>query len=200
MAGLPGCVKQVFVVSADIPAVKHVMVQAALQRFVDNSISKTINLPAGSTADDVCRVSFYARRSKPFDAFALISSHSHFVADLHARVGNGVQGHHDLHRRESQGGRLGDGFHRCGSVSFSFFALIVFSKKQPPPDRRRRRLRQRRRNSSRHRRRRNPFRRRPKRFGLRRSTRSRWTSFSPKMRLPRHRPSIKIVRLRRLSK
>ena len=53
IADLPDDVRNTFVVSADINAEEHVYMQAALQRFVDNSLSKTINFPAGSTPEDV---------------------------------------------------------------------------------------------------------------------------------------------------
>lgn len=48
-------VRDVFVVSADISAEEHVRMQAALQAFVDNSLSKTINFPESATEDDVAR-------------------------------------------------------------------------------------------------------------------------------------------------
>jgi ribonucleoside-diphosphate reductase alpha chain len=50
---LPGWIRDTFVVSGDIPASDHILVQATLQRFVDNSISKTINFPATATVSDV---------------------------------------------------------------------------------------------------------------------------------------------------
>lgn len=50
---LPQPIKEVFVVSADISAEAHVRMQAALQAFVDNSLSKTINFPANATTEDV---------------------------------------------------------------------------------------------------------------------------------------------------
>jgi ribonucleoside-diphosphate reductase alpha chain len=50
---LPDSLKDVFVVSADISAEEHVRMQAALQAFVDNSLSKTINFPATATTQDV---------------------------------------------------------------------------------------------------------------------------------------------------
>ncbi len=50
---LPPHVRQTFVVAADITAEEHVRMQAALQAFVDASISKTINFPATATPDDV---------------------------------------------------------------------------------------------------------------------------------------------------
>ncbi len=46
-------IQDVFVVSQDITAEEHVRMQAALQAFVDNSISKTINFPAGAQEEDV---------------------------------------------------------------------------------------------------------------------------------------------------
>ncbi len=42
---LPQHIRNVFVVSSDITADEHIHIQAALQRFVDNSLSKTINFP-----------------------------------------------------------------------------------------------------------------------------------------------------------
>lgn len=50
---VPARVREVFVVSQDITAEEHVRMQAALQAFVDNSLSKTINFPPHATVDDV---------------------------------------------------------------------------------------------------------------------------------------------------
>jgi ribonucleoside-diphosphate reductase alpha chain len=52
---IPGSVRDVFVVSADITAEEHVRMQAALQSFVDNSLSKTVNFSESATEDDVAR-------------------------------------------------------------------------------------------------------------------------------------------------
>jgi ribonucleoside-diphosphate reductase alpha chain len=52
---LPGAVRDTFVVSSDITAEEHVRMQAALQAFVDNSLSKTINFPESATEDDVAK-------------------------------------------------------------------------------------------------------------------------------------------------
>lgn len=53
LADLPDYFRSTFVVSGDIPAINHVEMQAALQTFVDNSLSKTINFPVGATVEDV---------------------------------------------------------------------------------------------------------------------------------------------------
>lgn len=50
---IPEHIRHTFVVSSDISADEHVRMQAALQAFVDNSISKTCNFPEGATEDDV---------------------------------------------------------------------------------------------------------------------------------------------------
>jgi ribonucleoside-diphosphate reductase alpha chain len=50
---IPEALRNVFVVAGDIPAEDHVHMQAALQAFVDNSLSKTINFPEGATLEDV---------------------------------------------------------------------------------------------------------------------------------------------------
>ena len=50
---LPPHIRNVFVVSSDVTADEHIHIQAAMQRFVDNSLSKTINFPAGTTEEEV---------------------------------------------------------------------------------------------------------------------------------------------------
>ncbi|MEX1061633.1 MAG: adenosylcobalamin-dependent ribonucleoside-diphosphate reductase [Patescibacteria group bacterium] len=50
---VPAKIRRIFVVSADIKPRQHIEMQAALQRFVDNSISKTCNFPANATVEDV---------------------------------------------------------------------------------------------------------------------------------------------------
>lgn len=51
--GVPEAVRHAFVVAADIDPEEHVHMQAAIQAFIDNSISKTCNFPSNATEDDV---------------------------------------------------------------------------------------------------------------------------------------------------
>lgn len=53
---LPKEMCDAFVVAADVTPEEHVRTQAAIQAFVDNSISKTINLPNEATVEDVSDV------------------------------------------------------------------------------------------------------------------------------------------------
>lgn len=48
-----GAIAWAFPVAADVPALDHVAMQAAAQHWVDNSISKTINMPHEATVEDV---------------------------------------------------------------------------------------------------------------------------------------------------
>ncbi len=50
---LPDWIRHTYVVSQDITAEEHVLMQAAIQAFVDNSISKTCNFPEDATVEDV---------------------------------------------------------------------------------------------------------------------------------------------------
>lgn len=55
---VPEKIRDTFVVASDITPEEHVRMQAALQAFVDNSISKTINFPETATVEDVERAYF----------------------------------------------------------------------------------------------------------------------------------------------
>jgi ribonucleoside-diphosphate reductase alpha chain len=53
--GVPEALKRLFVTALEIPAERHLGMQAAFQRHVNNSVSKTINLPRETAPDDVAR-------------------------------------------------------------------------------------------------------------------------------------------------
>ncbi len=61
---IPDRVKRLFVTAQDIAPEWHVRVQAALQKYVDNAVSKTVNLPHDATIDDVRRIFMLAYREK----------------------------------------------------------------------------------------------------------------------------------------
>jgi ribonucleoside-diphosphate reductase alpha chain len=53
---VPDDVKRLFVTALDIDPEWHVKMQAAFQKYTDNAVSKTVNLPAEATADDVRKI------------------------------------------------------------------------------------------------------------------------------------------------
>ncbi len=53
LPNVPERLKRLFVTALEIPVARHLGIQAAFQRHVDNSVSKTVNLPPDTTAETV---------------------------------------------------------------------------------------------------------------------------------------------------
>jgi len=60
---IPDDVKNVFVVSHDILPPAHMKMQEAFQNYVDNNISKTINMPNSATPEDILNIYISALKS-----------------------------------------------------------------------------------------------------------------------------------------
>jgi ribonucleoside-diphosphate reductase alpha chain len=64
MEEIPEDVRRIFVTALDIAPEWHVRMQAAFQKYVDNAVSKTVNLPPDATVEDVRRVYLLAYKLK----------------------------------------------------------------------------------------------------------------------------------------
>jgi ribonucleoside-diphosphate reductase alpha chain len=53
VAEIPGPVRALFPTAHEVPAEHHIRVQAACQSHVDNAVSKTVNLDADATVDEI---------------------------------------------------------------------------------------------------------------------------------------------------
>jgi ribonucleoside-diphosphate reductase alpha chain len=64
ISGIPEDIRRVFITDWDIEPEWHVRMQAVLQKYTDNSVSKTVNLPAEATPQDIRRIYTLAHELK----------------------------------------------------------------------------------------------------------------------------------------
>jgi len=57
---IPEDIRRVFVTAMDIEPLWHLKMQAAFQKYTDNAVSKTVNLPTSSTQDEIWRIYWLA--------------------------------------------------------------------------------------------------------------------------------------------
>lgn len=61
---IPRDIKKVFITAFDVEAKEHLYIQAAFQRFTDNSVSKTVNLPDSARVNNVKEIYLLAHKLK----------------------------------------------------------------------------------------------------------------------------------------
>ncbi|HBG27179.1 MAG: ribonucleoside-diphosphate reductase, adenosylcobalamin-dependent [Planctomycetes bacterium GWF2_41_51] len=64
MKEIPEELKKIFITAFDVSPLQHLKIQAAFQKYTDNAVSKTINLPADASIDDVREIYIKAHQLK----------------------------------------------------------------------------------------------------------------------------------------
>ena len=60
---VPENIQNLFVTAHDIASIRHIKMQAAFQKYTNNAVSKTVNLPTEATIEDVCKIYMAAYES-----------------------------------------------------------------------------------------------------------------------------------------
>jgi ribonucleoside-diphosphate reductase alpha chain len=60
-APVPDTIRELYKTATEISPEHHIRMQAAVQKHVDNAVSKTVNLPEDTGVDDICRLFLFAR-------------------------------------------------------------------------------------------------------------------------------------------
>jgi ribonucleoside-diphosphate reductase alpha chain len=68
---MPENLRRIFLTALDIPFEWHIKMQTAFQKYTDNAVSKTINLPRETTVEDVANAYLmaYERKCKGITIF-----------------------------------------------------------------------------------------------------------------------------------
>ena len=61
---IPQNIKRIFVTAFDIEPIEHLQIQATFQKYTDNAVSKTINLPEKATINDIRKIYIKAHELK----------------------------------------------------------------------------------------------------------------------------------------
>jgi len=62
--GVPEDIKRIFVTAFDIKPAEHLHIQAAFQKYTDNAVSKTMNMPSDATVENIKNVYMLAYKLK----------------------------------------------------------------------------------------------------------------------------------------
>ncbi|HPA14132.1 MAG TPA: adenosylcobalamin-dependent ribonucleoside-diphosphate reductase [Desulfobacterales bacterium] len=91
---IPEELKKLFVTALEISPERHLQIQAAFQRYVDNSVSKTVNLPQEATFEEVANIYWMAWKLK-LKGITIYRYGSKSVQVL--ELGEGEEAHHYDH-------------------------------------------------------------------------------------------------------